>query len=274
VRQRLGGLVSVLSALVVLASCGGSSGGGPNNPTPTPTSITVVSSSTTMSLGQVETFSANFAMSNSTTQIVTGGTWGSDAPSVATVNPTTGLVTAVGRGEATIFVDAQGLRGSKRITVNVTYTGTWTGSYAFTGCTHTGDLALIDFCGIFTIGALDPVSFTLTQTGNTVTGRTSLDIFVSAPFTATVAGNGGLTFTAVYSDATVTISQAWQINIGQSGQMTGTVVQTWTGAGVNGNAVVSGTIQNVTKTPGTGVQNFPSRSGSIVGRLAALLKRR
>lgn len=271
-RKQFGGLCAVVSAFVVLVSCGGGSGGGPNNPSPTPTSITITSTGATMFLGQTETFSATFTLNNGNTQIVSGGTWGTDAPGVATVNPATGLVTAVGRGDVTIFIDAQGLRGTKRITVNVTYSGTWSGSYRFTSCSHSGDLAALDFCGLFPIGLTDSVVMTLTQTGSTVTGRTALDGLTSGQFSTPIAADGGLTFTAVFTDGVVTISQAWQVNIAQSGQMTGTVVQTWTGAGLNGNGVVSGTIQTVTRQPGDALRRGIGETS--VARAAALLKRR
>src|SRR5688500_9636160 len=107
VRQRSTGLVSVVSAFVVLASCGG---GGPT--APSLTSITINSTSAFLMLGSTETFTATATMSDGTTQAVTGGTWGSDAGAVATVAATTGLVTTVGRGDVTIFVDSQGIRGN------------------------------------------------------------------------------------------------------------------------------------------------------------------
>jgi len=99
-----------LVCLAVLAGCGGD---GPTPPTAPGrfgvTSITVTGSDLLL-VGASETFTAA-----GDTRVITAPRWGSDAPGVATVDPATGRVTAVGTGTATIFVDAYGIRGTKLV---------------------------------------------------------------------------------------------------------------------------------------------------------------
>jgi len=51
-----------------------------------------------------------------------GGTWSSDTTAVATVNPTTGVVTGVSAGTATIRYSVTGCGGTKNVTTQVTVT--------------------------------------------------------------------------------------------------------------------------------------------------------
>lgn len=276
VKQRLAGLFCVVSAFVVLGACGGK--GSPTASTPTIVSITVSSSGGTLVLGITETFTATAVMSNGTSQALVGGTWGTDAAAVATINPATGLVTSVATGDVTIFVDAQGVRGSKRITVVQSYTGIWSGKYNITACTQTGDFAspAINLCSILAVNQQPSVAFNLTQTGSTVTGQTALGSLVSSPFT-TVAGPGGaLTFQALNTLDTLRITQAWQLNVTPAGQLAGTVVQTWTDVTLTGQAVVSGTLlPGVVKSAAGQAFDLPSDGTirSLADALAAVLRR-
>lgn len=279
-RQRLAGVLCVVSAFVVLASC---SGGGPNTPGPTPTSITVTSLGPNLLIGVAETFTATLVMSNGTTQTLTGGTWGSDTPGVATVNASTGAATGVARGDVSIFVDAQGLRGSKRLTVIPSYTGIWVGTYLVSACTASGGLLLSpnDMCTILPVGSTPPVAFNLTHNPTTVSGLTALGGVLSAGFTGVLATNGALTFTAVATlvtpTGTITVSQAWQVNISATGQLAGTVVQTWSiGGPTPGQGTLSGTLVNVAKSSADQLQSLRSDQvfGSLADVAAAVSRRR
>ena len=252
-RQRLTGLLSVVSAFLVLASCGG---GGPTKPEVTPTSITVNSTSAFIVLGQTETFTATIAFSNGTTQAVSGGTWGTDAATVATVGAATGLVSSVRSGDVTIFVDAQGIRGTKRITIVPNYQGIWGGTYVVNTCTHTGGFATGNYCGtVFPIGATPPVAFNFNQTGGNISGQTALGQLFSSLFLTTASLGGGLGFQAVAQLPTLgppplnfRVDQAWQINQAVAGTLTGTVVQTWTEPTLGGQMLVGATLQTTTRT--------------------------
>jgi hypothetical protein len=276
VRQRLPGVLSVVSAFVVLSSCGG--GGGPT--APTATSITINSTSAFLMLGQTETFTATVNFSNGTTQPVTGGTRGSDAAAVATVGASTGLVTTVKSGDVTIFVDAQGIRGTKKITVVPNYQGTWSGLYVVNSCSQTGGFATTyKFCvSVFPVGTTAPVAFlNLTQTGGTVTGQTLLGSVLSAQFTTVAVAGGGLVLQTnallplTTPPVTFRIDQAWQLNQAVAGQMTGTVVQTWTEPTVGGQMVVNATLLTTTRTAAAPLGLRPERPvGSLADIVAAL----
>lgn len=270
--QRLPGVLCVVLAFAVLSACGG---GGPTSTTPTVVSISITSSGGTLVLGITETFTATATMSNGSTQAITSGTWGTDAPAVATVNATSGLVTSVATGDVTIFVDSQGVRGSKRITIVKSYQGIWSGTYNVTACSQTGDFVTINLCGTLSVGATLPVAFNLTQSGSTVSGQTALGQLVSSPFTTTAAAGGALTFQAQYVQDTFRVAQQWQLNVTSAGLLAGTVVQTWTDTTLLGQGVVSGTMVNVTRPGGDHAQDlhFDARIRSVADALVAVRRR-
>ncbi|MFC2169956.1 Ig-like domain-containing protein [Acidobacteriota bacterium] len=115
--------------------------------TPTATAVTVTSPNSTIWVGQTEWMTATVTMSDGSTKTATG-TWGSDNTSVATVNQS-GLVTGVGAGNATIYIDTignqsgvvagispgdvtfTGLRGTKRLTVRSPWSRSGVGDMVF-----------------------------------------------------------------------------------------------------------------------------------------------
>ncbi|MCG2814490.1 MAG: Ig-like domain-containing protein, partial [Candidatus Aminicenantes bacterium] len=99
------------------------------DPTPTPTAVTVTSNNSTIYVGQTEQMTATVTMSNGTTKAATG-TWGSDNTNVATVNQS-GLVTGIAAGDATIYCDAEGLRGTKKLTVRSLWSRSGVGDMVF-----------------------------------------------------------------------------------------------------------------------------------------------
>jgi hypothetical protein len=233
----LAGRWCLISAVLFLTSCGGN---GVTTPTPVATSITITSSNAYLVLGRTEVFAATIVFSDGTTRPLIEGTWGSDASSVATVDAASGLVTSRSAGEVTIFVDAHGARGSRRITVVPDYQGRWSGHYLLKSCFDSGDWAtFFIFCENTGVGSKLPVAIQLTQSGGTITGQTTLYTLVSGPFTTTVLAGGGLAFRAVYQDGTRRITQDWQVN-NQVGQLTGSFVQTWTDTTLSGNMVIEG----------------------------------
>src|SRR5687767_9143925 len=141
-------LLGAACSILVLA-CGGEGGSAPAAPAATVQTITVNSSSDLVFLGASETFTATASMSNGGSQAVSGGVWGSDAPSAASVESASGRVTGAASGMATIFVDYQGRRGTKLIRVLPNYQGTWSGSYFIRTCSQSGDFARFNFCSNF-----------------------------------------------------------------------------------------------------------------------------
>jgi hypothetical protein len=125
--------------LAVAVACGGSSP--PIAPAPSLTNITV-NGSDLLLIGQSETFTA---LGNTGAPVSTAS-WGTDAPTVVTVEGYTGRITAVGTGTATIFADLGGIRGTKTIRTVPDFTGYWSGLYEETGCEATGDWAVLRVC--------------------------------------------------------------------------------------------------------------------------------
>ncbi|HEX5216156.1 MAG TPA: Ig-like domain-containing protein [Vicinamibacterales bacterium] len=235
-------LVAILLIAVGLSAvaCGGSSGGGMTTPTPTLTSITVNSTGAQVLLGSPETFTATANFSNGTNEPVTGGVWGSEQPSIASVDSATGRVTGLVAGAATIFVTSQGLRGTKPINVRPNYAGTWIGTYGVATCTQSGSWTTLDFCTTnFTIARELPYGLLLAQLNAGVNGQTALGQLISTPFSATMATNGSVTLNATVLSGTLTIAQVWNLNITEAGKITGNMTQTWTDPSFTGQLVVT-----------------------------------
>jgi len=187
-------------------------------------SITVNSTALQVLLGRPETFTAIANFSNGTNQVVTDGVWGSEQPTVASVESGTGRVTGLISGEATIFVTTQGLRGSKRINVRPNYANVWSGTYAVTSCSETGGVATLAFCtSNFTIGRELPHVLILSQLNATVSGQTALGSLLSNPFTVPMAIDGSVTINATYLSGALTVAQVWHLNITERSIAMGTV---------------------------------------------------
>ena len=122
VMKRFAILVLLLGLVV---SCGGG-GGNPASPS-RPTSISVTASGETLFIDKTITLRAT---ANGQT---VSGTWGTDAPSVATIS-STGVVTGQRAGEVTAFFDSQGVRGTIRLRVFPEFNGSWIGSWIVTAC--------------------------------------------------------------------------------------------------------------------------------------------
>lgn len=253
-------IVSVLGAVLV-AACGGSGGGGSTAPSPTPTAITITTpnNASMFSIGQTFTFTASAAMSNGGTQAVTG-TWGADAPGVATASGN-GDIRFVGSGDVTVFVDYAGMRGTKRVRGLPNYQGTWVGSYLITSCENSGAFAAAGFCGDFPTNRVLPLSFVFTQTNDSVSGTTSLGTLRSNQASGPVALDGTLALPATYQDGTFTLTQSWAIQSREAGKITGRMAVIWRASGYSGEARLTGDLFNVNRTSSMATEMaVPSRA--------------
>lgn len=111
----------VFVGCVLLVSCGGGSDSSSEPTTPVVTkvltSITVTVGSPTIQVGQTTTATAS-GLDQNGASISTGTvTWSSASTSIATVNPGTGVVTAVGLGQTQITATAGAKQGSVSIVV-------------------------------------------------------------------------------------------------------------------------------------------------------------
>jgi hypothetical protein len=233
--MRTRGNLFAIGSLLVLVACGGGGSGPP--PSPTLTSVTIVAQDGILFLGQTYTFSMSARLSDGAT-VTTGGTWGSDAPAVATVNSVSGSVQIVGLGEATIFVDYQGQRGTRRIRTTVRYEGTLDGVMRLTGCSQTGEWATGKACDEFRNGDEFLALGTFTQSETTVTAVMDLgdgdDPFPAPPVAATISGSGELRLESVHRDGGLTGRAQWVFRPTGLTQIEGTIVIRWTASGVSG----------------------------------------
>ena len=144
----------VLAGCLLLAvGCG--DGDSPTAPsaTPTPTGVAVThSAESTIFIGNEVEFEATVTLSDGSTDAASEVTWTSDAPAVAVVS-TSGLVTAVAAGEATISAEVAGDRGGYlRIRVYPEFQGSWAGRGILTACRATGDSLWSVLCAGFLEG--------------------------------------------------------------------------------------------------------------------------
>jgi len=101
--------VAVLLAVTLAAACGKKS---TSTPTPTVTGVVVTGNGALTSRNQTSQLTATANLSDSTSQNVSStATWSSSNPAVVSVS-STGLVTAVSFGSATITANYQGAQGS------------------------------------------------------------------------------------------------------------------------------------------------------------------
>lgn len=197
-------------------------------------------------IGQTVAFTASATMSNGGTQTVSG-TWGTDAPPVATASGN-GDIRFVGSGDVTVFVDYAGMRGTKRVRGLPNYQGTWVGSYAITGCSQSGAFAAIRFCADFPNDRVLPLSFVLTQTNDAVTGTMSLGTLRSNQATGPIATDGTLALPATYQDGTFTLNESWTLQSREAGKITGGVLAVWRVSGYSGEGRIRGELFNVNRT--------------------------
>lgn len=201
--------------LALVAACGDD---GPPAPTaPSLTSITVTGSDLLL-VGNSETFAAA-----GNTGGLTAPRWGSDAPTVATVDGGSGRVTAVGTGTVTIFVDANGIRGTKLIRTLPNFGGEWSGRYALINCESRANRS---FCPERSTNDTYALSMSFTQNRDSVSGSFTFD-GAEADEYGTVSPDGILSLSGVYTLFGYLDNVRFEST--QPGQMTGTFEEFWPG---------------------------------------------
>lgn len=234
-------LVPVISFVLFAAwGCGG--GGGSTPTAPSVSAPTISTSNTTIFIGQSVTFAATG-----------GGTmrWGGDNPQVATVDQTTGRVTGVGNGRVTIWAENEGGRTTRLLRGMPSYAGSWQGTYALTGCQSTGDMARIGFCGNFFQGQVLNMQLQMSQTEDRVTGSFAFGGNVGSLNASTVAENGVLPLTGLFtsSNGSIRMDNA-RLESSTAGTITGHFDQIWSVSGASGFAILSSEVRNLTRTSG------------------------
>jgi len=193
-------------------------------------SVSVSLAATSVQAGQTTQASATTRDASDNVVIGRVVTWSSDAQSVATVNATSGLVTAVGAGPATITAQSEGKTGSA--TVTVTPIPVATVAVTLTPSTLTA------------VETAEASAVTLDASGGTLTGR-AIAWSTSNPFFATVSSTGLVTAVSAGTANIIAISE------GKSGSATLTVTPApVTSATVSpaSASVTAGTTQQLTAT--------------------------
>jgi hypothetical protein len=214
-------LLPIVSAFLC-AGCGDDRGAAP---TPVPSSVEIAGPSGHLFVGQTYQFQMDARMSDGT-RVTTGGTWGSDAPIVAI--DANGVVRVVGIGEATIFVDYQGQRATRRLRTTFLYEGQLDSSargqrMAVTRCRGTGWWSTRAYCGS------ERTFATFTQQDNVVTAAITVvwdsDSFSESRFpaaTAVIGATGELGFESLDVFAGDEVGTRWRLRPFGQTQVTGT----------------------------------------------------
>jgi hypothetical protein len=254
-------VISVWVASLVLgllvSGCSGDDKGtaGPLAPT-TSFTLSVSSSNAYAYLGKTEQMTAVA----SDGRVVTGGTWGSDTPSVITVDAN-GLVTGVSAGQANAYYVFDGRQGTKLMRGMPSVGGSFAGEYTVSTCTATEAWVSLGICGKdgFPAGTSLPYALTLAQTGDSVTGNFALGSLKFGTFSSTIDVPGTFTFSSACSCESTSILTTWNLSQKTASSMTGTLTQVWTSPNRSGSATINGTIDYVIKAlAADGVVRGPS----------------
>jgi hypothetical protein len=264
-------LAVVCMAVVAVVGCNKSSNPSAPSNSNTVVSISLNSSSGALAFGAMETFTATATLAGGGTQPVTGGVWGSDAQTVAQVSAS-GQVTAVGIGLATVFVDFQGMRGTKLIRVLQNFAGEYSGTYVVDACAESGDFVEAEFCTTpWAPGSALALAFLFAQTGASLTGQTALGGIISGQFSATVRDDGSATVQVTANVEGILVTQTWQLRADQSGFITGSFRIVISAPGLTGNTTIDATISTAVRVSSSSAAGWqPARTHDGADRLEAL----
>ena len=231
----------VMWGLLLVPACGGDSGTGSSPSAPTVSAPTINGSTDMVYIGQSVTFTATG----------TGVKWGGDAPSVATIDANSGVVTGIGTGRVTIWAENTGGRTTRLLRVLPSYNGNWSGSYAITGCQSAGGWALAGFCGSFYAGQVLNIQFQITQNRDQVTGAFAFGGLVGTLNAGVVNEDGSLPLSGTIVEGSNTVQlQNLRATSPSAGTMKGQFDQVWGNSTFTGTGRLSCDIRNVTRTSG------------------------
>jgi hypothetical protein len=190
-------------------------------PSPTVTSIAVTSASDLLFIGASETFTATATLSDGSTQNISTAAWGTNEQHVVSVESSSGRVTGVGSGQATVFVDYQGQRGTRSIRGLPNYQGSWSGSYAIRSCQESGTIALAEICrDTFAVNRVLPLDIIATQTRDAATAQLFLGS-VAGSGTGPIQLDGRWLLAATARSGELSIDTVWTLHSATSGRSTG-----------------------------------------------------
>jgi hypothetical protein len=241
--------VLVLIGAVAMIGCGG--GDTPTSPSAATSSVSsiAVTVNSPVKIAGTAQATGTASLSNGQIQSITSG-WLSDQTGVATVTAA-GLVTGVGNGRATIYVVSGGKQGQQVIRVVPDYQGSWSGGIRVTSCSQTGAFAAINFCSDSPVNTVYSFGLSISQSGESLSGRLTEDPFVFPGFTTSIGSDGSTTFVSTYSEAGGTIESTVRINSTGPGNLTGTIDEVWRVTGASGEGRISQNIVGVSRSSTT-----------------------
>ena len=268
----------VLSVSALACGGGSSSPTSPSVSTPAPAVTRVISVSGNLSFGEVavgSSRSSTFTITNSgnATLTVTGISVSGGLVAHSSASWTNGSVTPGGSQTVTVWfeptaaatysgtvtVNADHTSGTNTLAISGTavaatsFTGNWSGNYIVERCDGTGSIQ-DTLCsapsgsrpgGVFPVGTSLPITLSLVQSGNTVTGTFALGS-VRGPATGTVV-NGLLTLQGTATSGTLAgVITSWSTRV-QGSAMTGSASYNMTISGAPGVGVLVTRLGTVTK---------------------------
>jgi hypothetical protein len=229
----------------------------------------------TIYIGMAPQLQAVETLSDGTTRPVTAA-WSSDTPAVATVTAT-GIVAAIGAGEATIAADANGRRGTLRIRVYPNFNGTWHGIESSVSCDDTG--AFEGACSdaeFYRQGTAYLHDSRYTQTDATVATTLDLGGGFTASGAATVSLTGELQLPTTRvrpEDADIKVDiDTLRFRSDAPASLTGTYGIRFTSPGINGFVLLGMRLEDVSRTATTATAQGRSSGaqGAVQTRVARM----
>lgn len=252
-------LAGAALTLAFAVGCGGESSTPTTSSAPAVTIPSISTSNTLISVGQSVVFAA-----------IGGGTirWGGDAPSVATVDRTTGRGTGVSTGRVTIWAENDGGRTTRLLRGLPSYAGVWAGNYTTQSCQQNGAFSVLDFCrNNYTAGQNLSMAMGMSQTEDRVSGQLALGSLQGSLTSSTVAEDGEVRLTgSVAPSGTVRLSlDNIRLESPTAGVIRGQFELVWSSTELSGTARVGARIENLTRTSGGPIVAFqaPSSTGPM-----------
>ena len=262
--------ILLVATLSLAWGCGGDSG--PTGPDRVPPTITTAN--TMVYIGQTLQF-----------QATGGGTirWGGDAPGVATIDQTTGLVTGVGNGRVTIWAENEGGRTTRLLRGLPSFAGSWVGNYTIQNCQSSVVFAQLNFCGTtFSIGQSAPMNLiNVVQTDDRITSAgVALGSIVGTLTTGSVGEDGQVRLTGALDpipNNSIRVSlENIRLESPSTGVIRGDYEQVWSSVDFSGTARVFARIENLTRQSGGPVLTLraPAEARTLTDFLQLVFQKR
>jgi uncharacterized protein YjdB len=210
-------------------------------------------------MAQTTPATAMALLSNGQSRSLTSG-WLSDQPTVASVT-TSGTVTGVANGRATIYIISDGRQGQQVIRVVPDYQGAWQGALRATSCESSGAWAAAGACKDV-VGSTGSWSLTLEQSGESMSARVNYGGDIVFPLTdASIGADGRSSFTAHYAgtqnNVSFTIDTTVNVHSARSGELTGTLNEVWKLPNIAGEQRVGAEFVQMNRTSSTALSESP-----------------